>query len=172
LVELSEITTLARHLEKCRAVTLQMLELAPAAQLDWRPAEDWRSLGEQFLHISQVEAYYIDGLFDRQWRFAAFKPPAEPPGKELLLERLELTHARTIEILQTLDDDWLADYVDVPGVPVLWPLRSWLWQLVEHEIHHKAQLALYLRQLGLAVPFWAFPLPPGVRPDQWAASRE
>jgi uncharacterized damage-inducible protein DinB len=43
------------------------------------------------------------------------------------------------------------------------PLRWWLWFVLEHEIHHKAQLALYLRQLGKVPPFFAMVLTD--RPD-------
>ena len=37
---------------------------------------------------------------------------------------------------------------------------------VEHEVHHKAQLSLYLFQMGIEAPFFAYPLPAGVRPDE------
>src|SRR2546425_12783504 len=43
------------------------------------------------------------------------------------------------------------------------PLRWWLWFVLEHEIHHKAQLALYLREMGKVPPFFALPLPDLVR---------
>lgn len=53
----------------------------------------------------------------------------------------------------------------MPGIPAAWPLRTWLWYVMEHEVHHKAQIAVFLRQLGTTPPFFAFPLPPGRRPD-------
>ncbi len=37
---------------------------------------------------------------------------------------------------------------------------------LEHEVHHKAQIGLYLFHLGIEAPFFAYPLPPGVRPDK------
>jgi len=40
-----------------------------------------------------------------------------------------------------------------------------LWYVVEHEVHHKGQLALYLREIGVVPPFFALAFPPGVRPD-------
>ena len=42
--------------------------------------------------------------------------------------------------------------------------------VLEHEIHHKAQLAVYVRMMGLVAPFYAMPMPPGARPD--IAARE
>jgi uncharacterized damage-inducible protein DinB len=43
--------------------------------------------------------------------------------------------------------------------------RWWLWLLVEHEVHHKAQIAVYLRQMGKTPPFFAAALEAGARPD-------
>jgi uncharacterized damage-inducible protein DinB len=44
-------------------------------------------------------------------------------------------------------------------------LRSWLWFILEHEIHHKAQLSEYLRMMGKVPPYFAMTLPDGRRPD-------
>jgi uncharacterized damage-inducible protein DinB len=49
--------------------------------------------------------------------------------------------------------------------PLEWSFRSWLWHVLEHEIHHPAQLAEYMRQLGVLSPFFAFVLSRGQRPD-------
>ena len=67
--------------------------------------------------------------------------------------------------LENLDPGRLDEKVTVPDVPVDWTLRAWLWYLVEHEVHHKAQLALYLREIGVVPPFFALAFPPGIRPD-------
>jgi uncharacterized damage-inducible protein DinB len=40
-----------------------------------------------------------------------------------------------------------------------------LWLLVQHEVHHKAQIAVYLRQLGKTPPYFAAALEGGARPD-------
>jgi len=63
------------------------------------------------------------------------------------------------------DPGRLDSVAGVPNIPVQWSLRSWLWYLVEHEVHHKPQLALYLRQVGIVPPFFTYALPLGVRPD-------
>ena len=73
------------------------------------------------------------------------------------------TRVRTMEAFDTLDESSLDKIVIVPTAPVELPLRWWLWFILEHEIHHKAQLALYFRQLGKVPPFFAMVLPD--RPD-------
>ena len=55
---------------------------------------------------------------------------------------------RTLALLRALDPADMGKVWDVPGAPMPMSLRSWLWFVVEHEIHHKAQLSIYLRQRG------------------------
>lgn len=44
-------------------------------------------------------------------------------------------------------------------------MRSWLWFVLEHELHHRGQIWAYLRAVGHTLPFYAVPLAPGERPD-------
>lgn len=160
-----EVSILREHFARFRGVTLQTLDLVPDDKLSWRPAEGLRSFADVFLHIAQAQDFYIRGFFVSDWNFSRLKPPAEPLGRALLRERLDQAQAITLEKLNAVDPGWLDYLVPVPNVPVQWPLRGWLWYLVEHEVHHKAQLALYLRQIGVLPPFFASVMPPGMRPD-------
>jgi uncharacterized damage-inducible protein DinB len=76
----------------------------------------------------------------------------------------EVTNQR----LQGVTSEELGCMVPVPGSPIEATLRSWLWFILEHEIHHKGQIWQYLRQMGYTPPFYAMPLPPGERPDHKA----
>jgi uncharacterized damage-inducible protein DinB len=44
--------------------------------------------------------------------------------------------------LEALDAARLDSIPQEPNVPIPWSLRMWLWYLLEHEVHHKSQLAL------------------------------
>jgi len=160
-----ELSILREHLERYRGVTLQTLELVPEEKLAWYPAIAQFSFGQQFFHIAQVEEFYAYGLFEADWDPGRLEESKMRPSREQLRQKLEAARRFTLDRLARLEAARLDAAVTVPNVPVTWPLRSWLWYLVEHEIHHKAQLAVYLRQIGLTPPFFAFVLPPGVRPD-------
>ncbi|HKP84609.1 MAG TPA: DinB family protein [Blastocatellia bacterium] len=161
----TELTDLREHLKRFRDVTFQTLEFTPDDRLIWSPGEGLRSFADQFLHIAQVEDFYSHGFFAGDYDFDRLKSPAEPLTRDGLRERLIDAHAFTDENLASLDAARLDEVMQVPNVPVPWSLRSWLWYLVEHEVHHKAQLALYQRQAGVTPPFFAFVFPRGVRPD-------
>jgi uncharacterized damage-inducible protein DinB len=161
----TELMDLREHLKRFRDVTLQALDFTPDDKLNWSPGEGLRSFAEQFLHIAQVEDFYSHGFFTGNYDFNRLKLPDEPLTRDSLRKRLSDAQAFTDENLASLDTAKLDEVMQVPNIPVPWNLRSWLWYLVEHEVHHKAQLAIYLRQIGITPPFFAFVFPRGVRPD-------
>ncbi len=160
-----ELGVLREHLERYRGVTLQTLEMVPEDKLAWYPAVAQFSFGQQFLHIAQTEDFYSHGFFAGDWDSKRFHKPNRRLTRDLLQSKLQEVRRYTLKHLERVEPRQLDALVQVPNIPVEWPLRSWLWYLIEHEIHHKAQLALYLRQIGLTPPFFAYVLPAGVRPD-------
>ena len=161
----NELSVIREHMERYRSVTLQTLDLVPDEKLSWRPATGLRTFAEQFLHIAQTEGFYTQGFFKNDWNIGCFARPAAEITRQMAREKLAETRQFTLAGLDALDPKNLDSMVTVPGIPVPWPLRGWLWYLVEHEVHHKAQLALYLREIGVIPPFFAAAFPPGVRPD-------
>ena len=160
-----EVSLLREHMERYRSVTLQTLDLTPDEKFPWRPLGGMRTFGEQFLHIAQTEDFYVRGLFENDWDMKRFARPSAEITRRMVRDKFAEARSFTLERLNHLDAKRLDLLVTVPGIPVPWPLRGWLWYVVEHEVHHKAQLALYLRELKITPPFFAAALPPGVRPD-------
>jgi len=97
-----EVSVLREHSERYRSVTLQTLDLVPDAKLDWRPLDALRTFAEQFVHIAQIEDFYIRGLLASDWNFSRLEPVAEPLTRKLIRERLNETRASTLEKLDTL----------------------------------------------------------------------
>lgn len=160
-----EMSILREHLERYRGVTLQTLDLVPDDKLPWYPSVAQFSFAQQFCHIAQVEEFYSHGLFEGDWDSKRLDEPRQRFTREELRNKLKEARAYTLARLEALGPGQLESIVSVPNIPVEWPLRSWLWYMLEHEIHHKAQLAVYMRHIDLTPPFFAFVLPPGVRPD-------
>ncbi len=161
----SELEDFREHLERFRAVTLQVLEIIADEELSWRPDENSFSCGQHLLHIAQAEDFYIRGLLESAWDMERLRLPKTVPSRAELRTFFGRVRDHTLTHLQSLDPSNLGNIWDVPGAPKPMTLRSWLWFVIEHEIHHKAQLAVYLRQMGHVAPFYAMPLPIGERPD-------
>jgi len=162
---MSELDDLREHLERYRAVTLQSLDLLADEDLEWRPGPDHYTLGQQFLHIAQAEDFQIQGLFFGDWDYERARFPGGALGVEDLREKLREARSRTLAALDGLDEAELDDPVTLAAAEPPQTRRWWLWILVEHEVHHKAQIAVYLRQMGKTPPYFAAALEAGARPD-------
>lgn len=162
---MTELEVLIENWDRFRSVTLQFLDVMEEDDLDWRPEPDAFSCGQQLLHIAQTEAYCFRGLFGGEWDTSVLKFPEAMPSvaalRRYFIEVREITSQR----LESLTETELAAFHAGPKASANYPLRWWLWFVLEHEIHHKAQLAVYLRQMGKVAPFFANPLPLGTRPD-------
>jgi uncharacterized damage-inducible protein DinB len=164
----SELDDLVEHLERYRAITLQVFEIVSEDELGWRPAADQYSLGQQLLHIAQAEDRFAHGLFEDDWSYERVRFPPELPSAEEMKRFFGEVRAFTLGHLEELDPDELGTVLQLPDSPVEHTLRSWLWFILEHELHHRGQMWAYLRTMGHAPPFYALPLPLGERPDHRA----
>lgn len=164
----SELEDLIEHLERYRATTLQVLDLVEDEDLTWRPGPDQYSLGQQLLHIAQAEDRFAHGLFEDDWSLDRVRFPEQLPSLDDMRAFFERVRAFTLEHLRALDADDLGEVLEIADAPMDHTLRSWLWFVLEHELHHRGQVWTYLRAMGRVPPFYAMPLPPGVRPDMQA----
>jgi uncharacterized damage-inducible protein DinB len=160
----SEVDDLREHYERYRAVTLEHLQRLSDEQLLWRPRPDAFNCAQHFVHLAQTEDFYMRGLFGQDWNPERLRLPKPLPNKADLQGQFESVRKLTLKAFSTLTLEQL-DAVVQFGAPLEWSLRSWLWHVLEHEIHHKAQLAEYMRQMGVLPPFFAFVLSRGQRPD-------
>jgi uncharacterized damage-inducible protein DinB len=162
---MGEMADLREHLDRYRAVTLQHFDLLSEDDLSWRPRPEAFTCGQQLLHIIQSEECFTHGLFDDDWQLDRLRFPKPMLQKAALQALFVNVRADTLKYLDRLREADL-DIVKRHGfATVEATVRSWLWFILEHEIHHKAQLAEYLRALGKVPPYFAMALPDGMRPD-------
>ncbi|MDE2980534.1 MAG: DinB family protein [Gemmatimonadota bacterium] len=137
-----------------------MLEAVPDDRLDWRPHDKSWTLGELATHISNLPNWTIATLSMSEFDIA----PAEggPPPMAALGSSAELVDAldgsaaaarAAIEgsSKEDLDGPWT---MLVAGearftLPKRVVLRTFI---LDHMIHHRAQLGVYLRLLDIPVP--------------------
>lgn len=161
----TELEDLIEHLQRYRSITLQVFDLIDDGDLHWRPSADQYSLGQQLLHIAQAEDRFIHGLFEGDWSFDRVRFPKELPDLEEMRALFGKVREHTLERIGQVDPAELGKVVEIPDSPVDHTLRSWLWFILEHELHHRGQVWGYLRAMGVTPPFYAIPLPLGERPD-------
>jgi uncharacterized damage-inducible protein DinB len=128
------------------ASTRKMLERVPENKLAWKPHEKSSPLGKLASHVAALPAYTAVFIQGRGW-----KPP-EAASKAELLELFDKNAAACREALAGASEDQLTKEIPVlPGLTK--PLRTVLQgRIMNHLIHHRGQLSVYLRLLDVAVP--------------------
>ena len=152
---MSKIDLLLQELEQEAQTTRRVLERVPGDRLGWKPHDKSMSLGQLALHVATLPGGIAEIARMSTFPVPEFNHPS-PGGAAELVPALELSVAKAKEILGTMDDVSLMNtwrLVDgnkeVMALPVGALLRS---LMLNHWYHHRGQLSVYLRQVGVPVP--------------------
>jgi uncharacterized damage-inducible protein DinB len=143
--------------ERELAATRRVLERVPEEQFDWKPHEKSMSLQQLAGHVATMPIWCVLTLEEDGLNFTS--PPHIPrdfSNREALLKTFDEHAAKFRQALEKLED---------AGLQQTWTLRNGeqvvytesrsyvlrVWS-VNHMIHHRGQLCLYLRMLGVPVP--------------------
>lgn len=150
-MEIPRIEPFLDYYRKIRGRTLRVARCIPAERIEWSPIDGRWTFGDLLRHLGALE----------RWMFAETvqgKPSRYPgcgrdlaDGYEQVFAFLERTHAESLEIFGRLTPDDLQGRCRTPAGATL-PVWKWLRALVEHEIHHRGQIYLYLAHLGVPTP--------------------
>jgi uncharacterized damage-inducible protein DinB len=148
----TETTRLAELSVAIRDSTLKRLRRVPAGAENWRPSPGALSFGDIAHHLLEADLWLLRKLAEPKLVAMTAKAgeagEVDARGLSDLIERLELSgHVRSgrIEKLAPADLERLVPDDRFDGDVTLW------WVIVrgnlDHEAHHRGQLATYLRIL-------------------------
>ena len=150
------IDGMLQELEQEAATTRRVLERVPGDRLGWRPHPTARTLGELAMHMAVVPGAIAElAASASPAQMPAFKDPV-PGSADELLPALDQALAKAKRALGGLDDaaltsTWrlMAGGRELFAIPRVAFLRS---TMLNHWYHHRGQLSVYLRQLGVRIP--------------------
>ncbi|MCC3156707.1 DinB family protein [Hymenobacter sp. 15J16-1T3B] len=149
-----EIPTIASFLdyrEKLGQRTIRLVTLVPPAQLEWRCRPGGFTIGDTIRHLAAIERYlYAEIAAGRPAAYAGCgRDLADGPAQVLNFYRR--LRAESTAIFSGLADADLHRNCRTPGNGQI-ALWKWLRALLDHEIHHRGQLYVYLGLLGVPAP--------------------
>jgi uncharacterized damage-inducible protein DinB len=150
-MEILTMESFLPYFETIRERTLRVLRAVPPGKLEWRHAEDVFSCGDLARHIAAVERYtFAENVLGRPSRYRGCGPEVAD-GHANVAAFMEQMHRETIELLKGLTpEDLTRKGLSPQGVPVTaWKL---LRAMVEHEVHHRGEMYVYLALLGVPRP--------------------
>jgi len=152
---------LAASFRQVRANTIQIAEDIPDNKYDFRAAPDTRSVGQTLVHIavspgfqrhihtnkiSDLKTVNFSELFQK---FGAEE--ARPRSRAEIIALLLAEGDKFASYLESLSESFLAEQVTMP--PGAQPATKSRFEMLlspkEHEMHHRAQLMVLERMIGI-----------------------
>jgi len=141
----------ADYFDQIRFRTRRVAVLVPPEQLEWRPRDGAFSFGDLIRHLAAIERFMFAENAQRN--------PSRYPGhgRELadgydhVIAYLDRMHEESMAIFRALTTEDLEAKTNTPaGTPItVW---KWLRAMIEHEVHHRAQIYMMLGMIGVATP--------------------
>ena len=152
---MSTIEALLQELEQEKQTTKRVLERVPEDRLTWKPHEKSMSMGQLALHVATVPGAIAEISRQSPFKVGQFTQPPATSAAELV-PALEQSIAKACDVLRTMDDASLAKTWramdgdrEIFAIPVGALFRS---VMLNHWYHHRGQLSVYLRLVGVPVP--------------------
>ncbi len=139
------------------ASTKRILERVPEGKFDWKPHEKSMTLGRLTSHVAELPGFLNSILIMDEFDFAKghYKSSLATTPEELM----NVFQQKLDEVVQTLqntsDEKMQANFTLRNGdrvfatIPRMVAVRS---MALNHMIHHRGQIAVYLRLLDIPVP--------------------
>lgn len=149
------IDSFLQELEHESKTTRRVLERVPDSKLAWKPHPKARTLGELALHVASTPGAVATLVAQSETQPPDFKDPS-PKNAAELIPALDESIATAKRVLATMDDATLngtwrmqRDGQEILAMPRAALLRS---IMLNHWYHHRGQLSVYLRELGVPIP--------------------
>lgn len=150
-MQIENLDVFLDYLDKVHQRTMRVVRCIPPDKLDWSFREGKFTLGDLVRHMAATERYmFAETVAGRPSRYdGCGKELAD--GYENVIMFLERMHRETVEIVSRLSSDDLNRKCTTPdGIAITtW---KWLRSMVEHEIHHRGQIYIYLAMLNVPTP--------------------
>jgi uncharacterized damage-inducible protein DinB len=149
-MEIKTIQPFLRYFDNVRERTLRVARCIPPDRVDWSYAPDKFTLGDLLRHLAVAERYmWAENVQGHASRYSTQGPELAASLEEIFAFMARL-HAESIAIFGKLTDEDLARKCTTPGGEL--STAKWLRAMVEHEVHHRGQVYIYLAMLGAATP--------------------
>ena len=131
--------------------TRRVIEAIPLDKGDYRPDPVSKTALELAWHIVAAEKRFLSGIPVGAFDFSPIHRPESITNSAGIAAWFEESFAANLQKLEGLSGDALVRMVDFRGMFQL-PAVGFIHLALNHTIHHRGQLSVYLRPMGAKVP--------------------
>ena len=130
-------------------ITKKVIAAVPDAKSDYRPDPKARTAKELAWHLANSDIQFLDGIADL--KFNTGSPDHKPQTSTEVVAWYDEHAKRGIARVEAMSAEQLLTPVNFFGVFNM-PSVFYLTFLNNHSVHHRGELATYLRPMGSKVP--------------------
>ncbi len=132
-------------------ITKRVLAAVPPEQCRYRPHPNSRSAFELAWHIASVDVWFLEGFLRRKFEMEDDNIPADfQDSTDVVAWYEDSLPAKMDEVAKLSAEFWATpmSFFEIFNYPAVMYLQF----MLSHTIHHRGQLAAYLRPMGAKVP--------------------
>lgn len=133
------------------AATKRVIGAIPAGQENYAPNAKNMSALDLAWHIARTEPFFLNSICEGQFVRGDNSRPGNLRTARDVLAWYDQNVPPALQRCKSLSGEQLAKTVDFFGVAKM-PAVNCLLFMVKHGVHHRGQLAAYLRPMGAKVP--------------------
>jgi uncharacterized damage-inducible protein DinB len=137
------------------AVTRRYLESVPFDKLEYKPTEKSEKLGRLAIHVAEIIAWWTSVIETNKLDFEHFEPKEIKTKDELMSYFDNLLIDAKNSLINAKDEEFTNEWSMTHGSEILFTLpKKQVARLfcMNHLVHHRSQLGMYLRLLNIPVP--------------------
>jgi len=132
-------------------ITKKVISAIPDGKAQYRPDPHARTAWELAWHLANSDVQFLNAIADLKFSMETPDEKDKPKTVAELVDWYDKNFKRAAARVSSLTPEQLATPIDFMGVFNL-PAVSYLGFLNNHCIHHRGQLATYLRPMGSKCP--------------------
>lgn len=145
------VELLTQTIEQESVATRKVIAAIPNGNRDYKPDPKSRSAWDLAVHLVVADMWFADSIANGEFKWSGEPPtPPEMTDPAAVAKWHEKNLAERLAKLRALTPEQLLRTVHAFGISR--PAVTWLTMMNNHQIHHRGQLAAYLRAAGSKVP--------------------
>jgi uncharacterized damage-inducible protein DinB len=132
-------------------MTRKVLAAVPNGNRAYKPDPKSRSAWEIAVHLAMADVWFADSILSGKFEWGGEPPtPPEMTDPAAVAKWHEAQMADRLAKLRAMSPEHMLRNVEFFGMKG--PACTWLMMMNNHSVHHRGQLAAYLRAAGSKVP--------------------
>lgn len=147
-MEIHTIGPFLEYYERVRQRTLRVIERIPPDKCDWTYKDGKFTFADLIRHVAAIERWmYAENAQLKPSRYPGHGK-ALADGFENVLAYMDRMHQESVDIFSRLSAEDLRKKCRTPANVEI-TVWKWLRAMVEHEIHHRGQIYIYLSMIDV-----------------------